>query len=94
VPSPGVETFQGPLLSLAEACWERDPNQRPTAEEAYQTLVTLNTNDNRPSQDEESAMFPSLKAARSDPSIDYVRLFSIFQRVSPNLVSTDILIPN
>jgi hypothetical protein len=81
-PPPDVEAFQGPLLVVAESCWSQDPNQRPTAEEVYETLAALNTHNNRPSQDAELAMFSALKAARSDPPIDYEHLISIFRRVS------------
>lgn len=70
----GIEVLNSPLLTLVEACWSRDPNQRPTAKEVHQHLVALDIGD-RPSQDTELAMFVAPKGTLR-LAIDACFLFS------------------
>ncbi|KXN90439.1 Serine/threonine-protein kinase HT1 [Leucoagaricus sp. SymC.cos] len=73
----------GPLLTLAEECWNRDPSQRPTAAKALQFLSDLNVKDERPSMEEELAMFEAAKSGRPEVKIDYGRILSIIHK--PNV---------
>jgi serine/threonine protein kinase len=82
---PGVEAHQGPLMDLAKRCWDRDPEQRLTAEEAHQALGNLSVNDARPSRDEELELYAAGKGARSTATIDYRHLLSVFQRISKHV---------
>ncbi|KXN87569.1 hypothetical protein AN958_08450 [Leucoagaricus sp. SymC.cos] len=77
-----VITGGGPLLTLAERCWNHDPSQRPTAADALQFLAELIVKDDRPSMDEELAMFEAAKSGRDEVKIDYGRILSIIQKVS------------
>ncbi|KXN85918.1 Serine/threonine-protein kinase HT1 [Leucoagaricus sp. SymC.cos] len=70
----------GPLLTLAEECWNRDPSQRPTAEQALQFLSDLNVIDERPSMEEELAMFEAAKSGRPEVKVDYDRILSIIHK--------------
>ncbi|KXN90436.1 PAB-dependent poly(A)-specific ribonuclease subunit PAN3 [Leucoagaricus sp. SymC.cos] len=74
----------GPLLTLAEECWNRDPSQRPTAAKALQFLSDLNVKDERPSMEEELAMFEAAKSGRPEVKIDYGRILSIIHKVGLN----------
>ncbi|KXN85914.1 PAB-dependent poly(A)-specific ribonuclease subunit PAN3 [Leucoagaricus sp. SymC.cos] len=75
-----VITSGGPLLMLAERCWNHDPSQRPTAAGALQFLAGLVVKDDRPSMDEEFAMFEAAKSGRDEVKIDYGRILSIIQK--------------
>ncbi|KXN81665.1 PAB-dependent poly(A)-specific ribonuclease subunit PAN3, partial [Leucoagaricus sp. SymC.cos] len=77
----------GPLLILAEECWNRDPSQRPTAAKALQFLSDLNVKDERPSMEEELAMFEAAKSGRPEVKIDYGRILSIIHKVGLNYFS-------
>jgi hypothetical protein len=80
--NPGEALPRGPLLTLAEGCWDYDPDQRPTAAEALQTLSDLNTEDDRPSMASELAMFSFAKEGRSYVKVDYDTGVSILEQVS------------
>ncbi|KXN83217.1 Tip elongation aberrant protein 1 [Leucoagaricus sp. SymC.cos] len=72
----------GPLMALAENCWDYEPSKRPTAAEAVKFIVELNEEDNRPSMDEELSIFEAVKSRRAEVKVDYQRLLSIAQKVS------------
>ncbi|KXN82444.1 hypothetical protein AN958_02547 [Leucoagaricus sp. SymC.cos] len=70
----------GPLVMLAEKCWNYKPSERPTAAEVLQSLTELNVQDNRPSMDEELATFEAVKSKRGDVKIDYRYLHSVVRK--------------
>ncbi|KXN92901.1 hypothetical protein AN958_08045, partial [Leucoagaricus sp. SymC.cos] len=72
----------GPLMALAENCWDYEPSERPTAAEVVQFIVELNEEDNRPSMNEELPMFEVVKSRRAEVRVDYQRLLSIAPKVS------------
>ncbi|KXN85919.1 Glyceraldehyde-3-phosphate dehydrogenase 2 [Leucoagaricus sp. SymC.cos] len=72
----------GPLVTLAERCWDYDTNRRPTAVEALQFLTELDEKHDRPSVDEELAMFAAAKSGRDEVIIDYRHLLSVVRRVN------------
>ncbi|KXN85916.1 Serine/threonine-protein kinase HT1 [Leucoagaricus sp. SymC.cos] len=74
----------GPLVVLAERCWNYDLSQRPTAAEALEFLVKLNVMDERPSMDEELVSFEVAKAGREEVKIDYGRILSLVRKVGLN----------
>ncbi|KXN83221.1 Tip elongation aberrant protein 1 [Leucoagaricus sp. SymC.cos] len=75
-------TDGGPLMTLAERCWNYEPSERPTAAEALRFLTELNVEDSRPSMGEELAMFEALKSKRTQVKIDYQYLLSVVRKVS------------
>ncbi|KXN83214.1 Cytokinesis protein sepH [Leucoagaricus sp. SymC.cos] len=72
----------GPLVVLAEKCWNYESSERPTAAEAVKFLTELNVGDNRPSLDEELAMFEAVKSKRDEVNIDYSHLLFALRKVS------------
>ncbi|KXN93076.1 Serine/threonine-protein kinase sepA [Leucoagaricus sp. SymC.cos] len=72
----------GPLVALAEKCWNYEPSERPTAAKAVKFLTELNVEDNRPSLDEELAMFETVKSKKAEVKIDYSRLLFALRKVS------------
>ncbi|KXN87197.1 Serine/threonine-protein kinase-transforming protein Rmil [Leucoagaricus sp. SymC.cos] len=70
----------GPLVMLAERCWNYEPSERPTAVGALRFLTELNVEDNCPSMDEELAMFSALKSKRTQVKIDHQYLLSIVRK--------------
>ncbi|KXN87575.1 PAB-dependent poly(A)-specific ribonuclease subunit PAN3 [Leucoagaricus sp. SymC.cos] len=79
-----VITKGGPLLTLAERCWNHDSSQCPTAADALQFLAELIVKDDRPSMDEEFAMYEAAKSGRDEVRIDYGRILSIIQKYKPD----------
>ncbi|KXN83219.1 Tip elongation aberrant protein 1 [Leucoagaricus sp. SymC.cos] len=79
---PPIVVDGGPLMTLAERCWNYEPSKRPTAAEAMQLLAELNVEDNRPSMDEELAIFEVVRSKRVKVEIDYRRLLSVVRKVS------------
>ncbi|KXN83220.1 Tip elongation aberrant protein 1 [Leucoagaricus sp. SymC.cos] len=77
---PPTITNGGPLVTLAERCWNYEPSERPTAAEAFRFLTELNVEDNRPSMDEELAMFEAVKNKRPEVKIDYRYLLSVVRK--------------
>ncbi|KXN83212.1 hypothetical protein AN958_01726 [Leucoagaricus sp. SymC.cos] len=71
----------GPLMALAENCWDYEPSERPTAAEVVQFIVELNEEDNRPSMNEELPMFEVVKSRRAEVRVDYQRLLSIAPKI-------------
>ncbi|KXN84601.1 Serine/threonine-protein kinase HT1 [Leucoagaricus sp. SymC.cos] len=70
----------GALLTLAEKCWNYEPSQRPSAVEALQFLAELNVQDERPSVEEELAMFEAIRGERDEVKIDYGQVLSIIEK--------------
>ncbi|KXN83209.1 Tip elongation aberrant protein 1 [Leucoagaricus sp. SymC.cos] len=79
---PPTTADGGPLMVLAEKCWDYEPDKRLTAAEAVQSLSELNVEDKRPSMDEELAMFEAVKSKRVVVKIDYRNLLFIVQKSS------------
>ncbi|KXN92018.1 Tip elongation aberrant protein 1 [Leucoagaricus sp. SymC.cos] len=83
-----VDGASGPLVALAERCWNYEPSERPTAADALQSLTELDAEDNRPSMDEELAMFEAVKGKRPEVKIDYRHLLPVVRRHDTNLLRT------
>ncbi|KXN81626.1 hypothetical protein AN958_04087 [Leucoagaricus sp. SymC.cos] len=71
----------GPLMALAEQCWNKEPSQRPTAAQALECLTALNVQDNRPSMDAELERFEVVKGRRGGVKINYNSLLFIVRKV-------------
>ncbi|KXN81627.1 Tip elongation aberrant protein 1 [Leucoagaricus sp. SymC.cos] len=77
---PPVIADGGSLIVLAEKCWDYEPNKRLTAAEATQFFSELIVEDNRPSMNEELAVFEAVKSKRAVVKIDYDHLLSVLQK--------------
>jgi hypothetical protein len=79
---PGKGLPRGPLSTLAESCWNYDPDKRPAAAEALQNLIDFNIEDDRPSMASELAMFSFAKEGRAYVRVDCDAGLSILEQVS------------
>ncbi|KXN83223.1 Tip elongation aberrant protein 1 [Leucoagaricus sp. SymC.cos] len=75
-----IEGAGSPLVMLSERCFNYEPSERPTAAQALQDLTESIAEDNRPSMDEELAMFEAVKSKRPEVMIDYRYLLPVVRK--------------
>ncbi|KXN81664.1 hypothetical protein AN958_04012 [Leucoagaricus sp. SymC.cos] len=67
-----------------QRCWNYDSSQRSTAAEALQYFIKLNVTDERPSMDEELALFEAAKGGKEEAKIDYGHILSLVHKAGLN----------
>jgi serine/threonine protein kinase len=74
-PLPRI-SYANEIWSLAQMCLNYDPEERPTADEALETILSLNVVDNRPRTRPADLNMPARRS-----TIDYDTLVSIVERL-------------